>query len=162
MKAAGFGLIQKVVNKLSDTLMNNQAILDGVTTAFNMIGIVANKIIVTFETVYNRVTAAGDNFDALGRIMKNLIKLALEPLKLTFFSVALVIKEVQLAWEKSWLGKGDIEKINKLQKQISGYKEEIKSATEETIKAGKAIIVDFKEGVGEIREIGKVVVFVIC
>ena len=95
MKAAGFGLIQKVVNKLSDTLMNNQAILDGVTTAFNMIGIVANKIIVTFETVYNRVTAAGDNFDALGRIMKNLIKLALEPLKLTFFSVALVIKEVQ-------------------------------------------------------------------
>ena len=158
MKAAGFGLIQKVVNKLSETLMNNQAILDGVTTAFNVIGLVANKIIVTFETIYNRVTSAGDNFDALGRIMHNLKTIAITPLKIAFNGIALVIKETQLAWEKSWLGKGDQKRIAELTAQITGYKAEIKEASEEAIAAGKGIVVDFREGIGEIRDIGKVVV----
>ncbi len=158
MKAAGFGIIMKVVDKLSETLMNNQAVLDGVTTAFNMIGIVANKIIETFKTIYDRVTATGDNFDALGRIMKNLMTIAITPLKLAFNGIALVIKETQLAWEKSWLGKGDQKRIAELTAQITGYKQEIKDAAEEAINAGKGIVVDFREGIGEIRDIGKVVV----
>jgi len=154
-RGLGLGIVLKLANRLWEALQKNQQIADTVTTAFNMIGIVVGKLSEVITEVVNRTGSSAENFDALGRIMKNLIKLALEPLKLTFFSVALVIKEVQLAWEKSWLGKGDIEKINKLQKQISGYKEEIKSATEETIKAGKAIIVDFKEGVGEIQKLGE-------
>ncbi|QDP51017.1 MAG: hypothetical protein Unbinned6004contig1002_3 [Prokaryotic dsDNA virus sp.] len=158
MKAAGFGLIMKVVDKLSETLLQNQTILDGVTTAFNMIGIVSNKIIETFKTIFDRVTATGDNFDALGRLIKNFMTLALTPLKLTFNSVALVIKEVQLAWEKSWLGKGDVTRIKELTNQINGYKQEIKEAGEEAIAAGKGIILDFKEGIGEISKIGSVVV----
>ena len=158
MKAAGFGLIMKVVNKLSETLMNNQAILDGVTTAFNVIGIVANKIIVTFKTIVDRVISAGDNFDALGRIMNNLKTIAITPLKIAFNGIALVIKETQLAWEKSWLGKGDTKRIAELTAQITGYKAEIKEASEEAIAAGKGIVVDFREGIGEVREIGKVVV----
>ena len=158
MKAAGFGLIMKVVDKLSETLMNNQAILDGVTTAFNVIGIVANKIIVTFKTVVDRVLSAGDNFDALGRIMHNLKTIAITPLKIAFNGIALVIKETQLAWEKSWLGKGDQKRIAELTAQITGYKAEIKEASEEAIAAGKGIVVDFREGIGEVREIGKVVV----
>ena len=154
-RGLGLGIVLKLANRLWEALQKNQQIADTVTTAFNMIGIVVGKLSEVITEVVNRTGSSAENFDALGRIMKNLIKLALEPLKLTFFSVALVIKEVQLAWEKSWLGKGDIEKINKLQKQISGYKEEIRSATEETIKAGKSIIVDFKEGVGEIQKLGK-------
>ena len=154
-KGLGLGIVLKLANRLWEALQKNQRIADTVTTAFNMIGVVVGKLSEVITEVVNRTGSSAENFDALGRIMKNLIKLALEPLKLTFFSVALVIKEVQLAWEKSWLGKGDIEKINKLQKQISGYKEEIRSATEETIKAGKSIIVDFKEGVGEIQKLGK-------
>ena len=155
-RGLGLGIVLKMANKLWEALQKNQQIADTVTTAFNMIGVVVGKLSEVITEVVNRTGSSAENFDALGRIMKNLIKLALEPLKLTFFSVALVIKEVQLAWEKSWLGKGDIEKINKLQKQISGYKEEIRSATEETIKAGKSIIVDFKEGVGEIQKLGEV------
>lgn len=154
-RGLGLGIVLKLANRLWEALQKNQKIADTVTTAFNMIGVVVGKLSEVITEVVNRTGSSAENFDALGRIMKNLIKLALEPLKLTFFSVALVIKEVQLAWEKSWLGKGDIEKINKLQKQISGYKEEIRSATEETIKAGKAIIVDFKEGVGEIQKLGE-------
>lgn len=158
MKAAGIGIILGIVNKLGEAMMRNREVADTVATAFNVVGIVFNKIITTVTTIVNRVKSTADNFDALGRIIKNLMTLALTPLKLVFNGVALVIKEVQLAWEKSWLGKGDVKRIKELTGQISGYKEEIKKAGEEAIAAGKGIVVDFKEGIGELVQLSKVAV----
>lgn len=158
MKAAGFAIIMKLVNALWEAMKKNQQIADAVSTAFNVIGVVMGKITNTITNVVNRVAASSDNFDALGRIMKNFMTLALTPLKLAFNGIMLVIKEVQLAWEKSWLGKGDIDKIKKLTGQIEGYKQEIRDVTEEAIAAGKGIVVDFKEGIGEIHNLGKIVV----
>ena len=158
MKAIGIGIVLKLVDQLGQAMMRNQEIADTVSTAFNMVGLVFNKIISTVKTVFDRITGLTDNFDALGRIMTNLMTLAITPLKLAFNSVALVIKEVQLAWEKSWLGKGDQQRIAELTAQITGYKEEIRIAGEEAIKAGQGIIVDFREGINEITNMGKVVV----
>jgi|TARA_R100000084_G_scaffold59878_1_gene25487 hypothetical protein len=158
MKAIGIGIVLKLVDQLGQAMMKNQEIADTVSTAFNMVGLVFNKIIRTVKTVFDRITGLTDNFDALGRIMSNLMTLAITPLKLAFNSVALVIKEVQLAWEKSWLGKGDQQRIAELTAQITGYKEEIRIAGEEAIKAGQGIIVDFREGINEITNMGKVVV----
>ena len=158
MKAVGFAVILKIVDQLGQAMMRNQEIADTVSTAFNMVGLVFNKIISTVKTVFDRITGLTDNFDALGRIMTNLMTLAITPLKVAFNSVALVIKEVQLAWEKSWLGKGDQQRIAELTAQITGYKEEIRIAGEEAIKAGQGIIVDFREGINEITNMGKVVV----
>ena len=158
MKAVGFAVILKIVDQLGQAMMRNQEIADTVSTAFNMVGLVFNKIISTVKTVFDRITGLTDNFDALGRIMTNLMTLAITPLKVAFNSVALVIKEVQLAWEKSWLGKGDQQRIAELTAQITGYKEEIRIAGEEAIKAGQGIIVDFREGIGEISKMGSVVV----
>ena len=158
MKAAGIGVILGIVNKLGEAMMRNQEVADTVSTAFNMVGLVFSKIVTTITNIVNRVKSTADNFDALGRIIKNLMTLALTPLKLVFNGVALVIKEVQLAWEKSWLGKGDVNRIKELTGQISGYKEEIKKAGEEAIAAGKGIVVDFKEGIGELVQLSKVAV----
>ena len=154
MKAIGIGIVLKLVDQLGQAMMRNQEIADTVSTAFNMVGLVFNKIISTVKTVFDRITGLTDNFDALGRIMTNLMTLAITPLKLAFNSVALVIKEVQLAWEKSWLGKGDQQRIAVLTAQITGYKEEIRIAGEEAIKAGQGIIVDFREGINEITNMG--------
>ena len=158
MKAAGIGVILGIVNKLGEAMMRNQEVADTVSTAFNMVGLVFSKIVTTITNIVNRVKSTADNFDALGRIIKNLMTLALTPLKLVFNGVALVIKEVQLAWEKSWLGKGDVNRIKELTGQISGYKEEIKKAGEEAIAAGKGIVVDFKEGIGELVQLSQVAV----
>lgn len=94
-----------MANKLWEALQKNQQIADTVTTAFNMVGVVVGKISQVITDVVNRTGASSENFDALGRIITNLIKLALQPLKLVFNSVALVIKEVQLAWEKKLVRK---------------------------------------------------------
>ena len=157
MKAANFTLISKLVNKLFEGLQKNQQIADAVSTAFNVIGVIVGKVSEVITTAVNRAGALSGNFDALGRIVNNLVKLALNPLKAVFLSVGLVIKQTQLSWEKSWLGKGDVARIQQLTQDVNGYKEEIKKAGEETIKAGKGIITDFREGVGEVVTLGKAV-----
>ena len=157
MKAANFTLISKLVTKLWEGLQKNQQIADTVSTAFNVIGVIVGKVSDVITTAVNRAGALSGNFDALGTIVENLIKLALNPLKFVFFSVAGVIKEVQLSWEKSWLGKGDVNRIKELTNDLNYYKQEIRKAGEETIKAGEAIVVNFKEGVGEIVTLSKVV-----
>ena len=157
MKAANFTLISKLVNKLFEGLQKNQQIADAVSTAFNVIGVIVGKVSEVITTAVNRAGALSGNFDALGRIVNNLVKLALNPLKAVFLSVGLVIKQTQLSWEKSWLGKGDVARIKQLTQDVNGYKEEIKKAGEETLKAGKGIITDFREGVGEVVTLGKAV-----
>jgi len=157
MKAAGFGIIMKIVDAVTNALMQNQAVVDTVSTAFNVVGVVLNKIITTFESIFSRTTESSDNFDALGRIMRNLMTLALTPLKTAFTGIGLVISQVQLAWEKSWLGKGDVVRIQKLTKQVNAYKESLKQIAIEGFEAANGIVADFREGVEEIGNIAVIV-----
>jgi len=157
MKAAGFGIIMKIVDAVTNALMQNQAVVDTVSTAFNVVGVVLNKIITTFESIFSRTTESSDNFDALGRIMSNLLTLALLPFKTAFTGIGLVISQVQLAWEKSWLGKGDVVRIQKLTKQVNAYKESLKQIAIEGFEAANGIVADFREGVEEIGNIAVIV-----
>ena len=111
MKAAGFALITKIVNSLFEAMMKNQKIADAVSTAFNVVGVVFGKITDTIVNIVNFVGKSSDNFDALGRIVKNVVTLAIEPLKIAFNLIILAIKDAQLTWEKSWLGGKDLGKI---------------------------------------------------
>ena len=157
MKAAGFGIIMKIVDAVTDALMQNQAVVDTVSTAFNVVGVVLNKIITTFESIFSRTTESSDNFDALGRIMRNLMTLALLPFKSAFMGIGLVISQVQLAWEKSWLGKGDVVRIQKLTKQVDAYKESLKQVAIDGFEAANNIVKDFREGVDEVMNIAVIV-----
>tara|TARA_A100001518_G_C1224010_1_gene70359 strand:+ start:836 stop:2527 length:1692 start_codon:yes stop_codon:yes gene_type:complete len=157
MKAAGFGIIMKIVDAVTDALMQNQAVVDTVSTAFNVVGVVLNKIITTFESIFSRTTESSDNFDALGRIMRNLMTLALLPFKASFMGIGLVISQVQLAWEKSWLGKGDVVRIQKLTKQVDAYKESLKQVAIDGFEAANNIVKDFREGVDEVMNIAVIV-----
>ena len=157
MKSAGFGIIMKIVDAVTNALMQNQAVVDTVSTAFNVVGVVLNKIITTFETIFSRTTESSDNFDALGRIMRNLMTLALMPLKSAFSGIGLVISQVQLSWEKSWLGKGDVVRIQKLTKQVDAYKESLKQIAIDGFEAANGIVADFREGVDEVMNIATIV-----
>ena len=157
MKSAGFGIIMKIVDAVTNALMQNQAVVDTVSTAFNVVGVVLNKVITTFETIFSRTTESSDNFDALGRIMRNLMTLALMPLKAAFSGIGLVISQVQLSWEKSWLGKGDVVRIQKLTKQVDAYKESLKQIAIDGFEAANGIVADFREGVDEVMNIATIV-----
>ena len=159
MKAAGFALIMKLVDNLSDALMKNEQIADGVEVVFNSIGVVFKLLTDTIINVYTAVAASSDNFDALGRVAKNVLDIALTPFKLAFDGIKLGVQSLQLVWEKSVFGgKGkDVERIAELTTNIENTKQSIKDTKDALIESGKEIVGDFTEAVGEITNIATVV-----
>ena len=159
MKAAGFALIMKLVDNLSDALMKNEQIADGVEVVFNSIGVVFKLLTDTIINVYTAVAESSDNFDALGRVAKNVLDIALTPFKLAFDGIKLGVQSLQLVWEKSVFGgKGkDVERIAELTTNIENTKQSIKDTKDALIESGKEIVGDFTEAVGEITNIATVV-----
>ena len=159
MKAAGFALIMKLVDNLSDALMKNEQIADGVEVVFNSIGVVFKLLTDTIINVYTAVAESSDIFDALGRVAKNVLDIALTPFKLAFDGIKLGVQSLQLVWEKSVFGgKGkDVERIAELTTNIENTKQSIKDTKDALIESGKEIVGDFTEAVGEITNIATVV-----
>ena len=114
MKAAGFGLIMKLVDNLTAAMMKNEQIADGVEIVFNSIGVVFKLLTDTIINVYTAIAQSSENFDALGRVAKNVLDIALTPFKLAFDGIKLGVQSLQLVWEKSIFGgKGkDVERLS--------------------------------------------------
>ena len=157
-KGIGIGLVLKAFDKLSESLMQNEAIADTVETVFNSIGVAFKLVTDAIVSTVNAVSKSSENFDALGRIAKNVLDISLTPLKLAFQGIKLGIQSAMLAFEKSMFGGKDADKIEKLTADINATKASIKEAGQQAIQSGKEIVVDFKEGVEEIKNIGEVAV----
>ena len=157
-KGIGISIVLKAFDRLSESLMQNEAIADTVETVFNSIGVAFKLVTDAIVGTVNAVSKSGDNFDALGRIAKNVLDIALTPLKIAFQGIKLGIQSAMLAFEKSMFGGKDQDKIQKLTESINETKASIKEAGEQAIQSGKEIVVDFKEGVDEVKNIGKVAV----
>ena len=159
-KAIGVGLVLKAFELLSEQMMKNQAIADTVETVFNSIGVVFKLVTDSIVNTYNAVAKSTENFDALGRIAKNVLDIAITPLKISFQTIKLGIQAAMLAWEKSFLGgKGkDLERIQELTLSIEATKQSIKDTATEALNSGKEIVGDFGEAVGEITNIGNTAV----
>ena len=158
-KAMGIGLVLALFNKLSEAMMKNQVIADAVETVFNTIGIAFKMVSDTLISVYERVSANSESFDALGRVMSNLLNIAITPIKLSFYAMKLGIQGAQLAWKKSWLGGDgkDIERIRELESGIQETKLAIQETAQAAWESGKSIVKDFGEAVEEIGNIATIV-----
>ena len=128
MKAAGIGLVMKLVNKLTEAMMSNQKIADLVNTVFTAIGLVFKEVSDALFAVFERVSEATGGFDAMQKVVLNLLKIAFTPLKLSFLAIKGAILGAQLAWEQSWFGDGDPKKISELKKGLKEIGEEVKQA----------------------------------
>ena len=152
MKAAGFALIMKLVDSVTEALMKNQEIADTVETVFNSIGLVFKMVSDTLIDVVKSVTESTENFDAMQKVVSNLMDLALTPFKLAFDSIKLGVQALQLVWEKSIFGgKGkDKERIAELTLSIEATKQSLKDTAIEAVESGKAIATNLVEAVGEV------------
>ena len=152
MKAAGFALIMKLVDSVTEALMKNQEIADTVETVFNSIGIVFKMVSDTLISVGKSVLESTDNFDAMQKVITNLITLSITPFKLAFDGIKLGVQALQLVWEKSVFGgKGkDKERIAELTLSIEATKQSLKDTALEAVESGKAIATNLGEAVGEI------------
>ena len=156
MKAAGIGLIISALSGLKDVFSQNQKVVDVFSTAFETFSIVANQVVTAVINVYEAVSKSSENFDALGKIMGNIITLVLNPFKFQFYGIKLGLQVAQLAWEKSFFGSGDPSTINKLNEAIKETKDNLKEVVVSQVEAAISIVKNTGEAISEVANIGKI------
>lgn len=157
-KAAGIGAVVALFGALAAALSKNQQVMDTVAVVTGTISQVFTEIGNVLVNVYNSVSSTTENFDALGRVVSNVFKIAIAPFKLAIDGLALGFYNAQLAWEQSFLGSGDTEKIEALNSKIDETKQSLLDTAVGVAEAGSAIATDFTEAVSEVTNIGSQVV----
>ena len=156
LKAAGIGLIVALVAGLTEAFSRNKRIMDGVSVVLGTIQEVFTQVADALIATYDAVAQSSDNFDALGKVMGGLLTLILTPFKLTFFGIQLALQAAQLAWEDSFFGGGDEEKMAQLRLDIEDTKTSISEVADEASEAGSTIVDNFAEAVTEVGKITEI------
>lgn len=156
--ALGIGIVVQAFKMLKDIFMQNQKVADTFKNVIETASIVFNELVGVLVNVYENVTKSKDSFDALGKVVKGLLTVAFTPLKLAFFSIKLGVQQAQLAWEQSFFGGKDPDKIADLIIGINETKAAIYDTGTEAVEAGKSIVNNFGEAVSEVGDVGKQIV----
>tara|TARA_R100000541_G_scaffold16016_2_gene25563 strand:+ start:384 stop:2225 length:1842 start_codon:yes stop_codon:yes gene_type:complete len=151
--AAGIGIIVSGFAFLTNALRENQEVMDAVNTVFETLSIIGSQVSDVIVSVYKNVASASENFDALGKVMKSLLTIAITPLKLAFDGIRLGLQSAQLAWEESFFGDKDPETIKRLNESIFETKQSLADTANEAISAGKSVVTNFGEAISEFKDI---------
>ena len=126
LKAAGIGLVIAGLVALKEAFSTNQETANKFAEVMETISIVFQKTVGAIIDAVNATSKATGGFKALGKVMGGIIDLALAPFQLAFYGIKLGILELQLAWEKSVFGSGDVSTINRLNKSLKQTRQDIK------------------------------------
>ena len=144
--ALGIGIVVQAFQLLKDTFMSNQKVADTFSNVMETVSIVFNQVV-------DAVVKGNGEFNALGKVLNGLVTIGLTPIKLAFNGIKLGLQQAQLAWEDSFFGGNDQEKIKQLRADIILTKNDIYSVTEGAIEAGKDIYNNFSNAVDGISNI---------
>jgi hypothetical protein len=154
IKALGIvSVIAGAFGVLKDALFKNQKVADTFAAVTGTIASLMTQLIDIISGVIDRVSKSTNGFDALGKVMKGLLTLALTPIKVVFFEIKLAIELLQLAWEKSVFGKGDEGRIKELTANIKATKDSLIGVGKDAINAGKDIATNFVDAAKSIGDV---------
>ena len=151
-------VLQKGFEFVQEAIGRNQEVLDGLRVGFETAQIVFNQVFGALIDIGKSVASSSDNFDALGKVMKGVLNIAVTPFKLAFNGIKATIVGAQLAWEKSFFGGNDPGRIKELQAELETIKEETIEIGVSAVKSGVDIVTNIGEAVSEVSDIGKTVV----
>jgi hypothetical protein len=146
-------VIAGAFNFFKETLSKNQKVADGVAAVFNTISTIINNLIDIFISVTSEVGKSSNGFEALGKVLTGIFTLAITPLKLAFDGIKLVLKEVQLVWEKSPFGDKDQKVIKELTADIDATKESLSKTGQNAVQASKDIYKNFGEAASSVVDV---------
>ena len=115
----GLGFLLVIVGKITEIFSENQKVVDAVSKVFTALSTVVNQI---SEAMFNAFTAQSDlngGFDSTKKVVLGLLKVSIFPFKLALEGITLAMQLAQLAWEESFLGDNDPEKIKELNLAIA-------------------------------------------
>ncbi len=150
LKALGIGIVVGAIKLFYDAISKNQRIMNALSTALGTIGVLFEKLFGVIFNVVDTVSKASNGFSGLTAVMKGLLTIGVTPLKLAFDGIKLIIQQAQLAWEQSFFGGKDPEKIKQLTKDITDTQDSIKKTGEEAVKAGGDVVTNMGKAVSEI------------
>lgn len=144
--ALGIGIVVQAFQLLKDTFMSNQKVADVFSNVMETISIVFNQVV-------DAVVKGNGEFNALGKVLSGLVTIGLTPIKLGFHGIKLGLQQAQLAWEDSFFGGKDKDKIKQLQADIQETKDNLSGVANEAVDAGKDIYNNFSDAVDGISNI---------
>ena len=153
IKAAGIGLVISAIASLGSAFSNNQRFMDKFNEVAETLSIVMGQVVDVVMDAVGEVSKSRGGFEALGKVIKGLLTLALTPLKLSFYGIKLGIQQAQLIWEQSFFGGNDKKKIAELNMSIIETKNTIYETGKEAIEAGKDVVNNFGEAVSSVADV---------
>tara|TARA_R110002153_G_scaffold216403_1_gene368979 strand:+ start:182 stop:2047 length:1866 start_codon:yes stop_codon:yes gene_type:complete len=149
IKAIGFGLILKLVNKLTETMMQNQQVADSVAVVFKTVQIVLKQVSDVFVNMFKAVSDATGGFDALQKVIGGSLSLAINLIVGSIQGLVLGIQKTQLAMTK-WLDSDNTSKINDLESSIAKLDSQLEVTGKRIKQAGSDISEGFVEALDEV------------
>jgi len=140
----GLGIIIKLFDLLKETFMANQQIADLFATGMETISIVFNQVV-------EAVIKGNGEFNALGKVLKNVLNIGLAPFKLAVEGLTIAFLTAKKAWLQ-FTG-GSEKEIAELTLGIIEAKGEVLGIVEGVVDSGKAIVTNFKAAVKSITDI---------
>jgi hypothetical protein len=156
LKAAGIGLVISALTSMKEIFSQNQRVVDVFSTGFEAFSIVINQVVNALINTYDAVAKSSENFNGLSKVLGGLMTIGITPLKLSFFAIKLGIQQAQLAWEESFFGGKDNEKIKELNIGIAETRKSLLDTGQDAVNAGKDIYNNFSDAIGEIGNIANV------
>ena len=153
IKAAGIGLVISAIASLGSAFSSNQRFMDKFNEVAETLSIVMGQVVDVVMDAVGEVSKSRGGFEALGKVIKGLLTLALTPLKLSFYGIKLGIQQAQLIWEQSFFGGNDKKKIAELNMSIIETKNTIYETGKEAIDAGKDVVNNFGEAVSSVADV---------
>ena len=153
IKAAGIGLVISAIASLGSAFSSNQRFMDKFNEVAETLSIVMGQVVDVVMDAVGEVSKSRGGFEALGKVIKGLLTLALTPLKLSFYGIKLGIQQAQLIWEQSFFGGNDKKKIAELNMSIIETKNTIYETGKEAIEAGKDVVNNFGEAVSSVADV---------
>jgi hypothetical protein len=140
----GLGIIIKLFDVLKETFMANQQVADLFATGMETISIVFNQVV-------EAVIKGNGEFNALGKVLKNVLNIGLAPFKLAVEGLTIAFLTAKKAWLQ-FTG-GSEKEIAELTLGIINAKGEVLEIVDGVVDSGKAIVTNFKSAVKSITDI---------
>ena len=156
LAAKGFVLAlgAKIFDTFLDIAKQNQVVVDALGVAFGTVSSVVNQVVNGLTDAYKSVQDATGGFNALGDVLKNVILIPLNIVKTQFFALQKGLLMTQAAWEMSFLGGKDPEKLAELNTKLEEVDENLKNAAGSLVDNVKNIGQGFGQAIEEVKTFG--------
>lgn len=155
---AAKGFVLALGAKIFDTFLEiakqNQVVVDALGVAFGTVSSVVNQVVNGLTDAYKAVQDATGGFNALGKVLKNVILIPLNIVKTQFFAIQKGLLMTQAAWEMSFLGGKDPEKIAELNTKLEEVDANLKNAAGSLVDNVKNIGEGFGQAIEEVKTFG--------